>query len=756
MYKQFNLIDMKKLSLVILLLMTTRLCFAQDNITFVDANVKALCVANWDTNGDGELSYAEAATVTSLGEVFKNNNTITSFSELQYFTGLSSIGGSSFSGCSSLTTITIPNSVTSIEAFAFNSCTGLTSVYYAGDIAQWCGIGFTGNTSNPCSFAHNLYINNQLITELIIPNSVTSINNCAFYGCSALTSVTIGDSVTSIGVSAFAVCSGLTSVTIGNSLTLIGAYAFSGCSGITSVTLGNSVTTIDESAFNSCTSLTSIVIPNSVISIGNSAFLGNGLTSLTIGNSVTTIGRYAFDYCSALTLIESLAETPPTLDSYAFSNVPKTIPVYVPCGSLSAYQSATGWSEFTNFVGIDTEVEFWETVCDTYTWHGTPYAESGTYTWHGTIEGCDVTETLHLTINAVLQADWYAEACNSYTWNGETYFDSGDYEQILTTAQGCDSIVTLHLTINEAIYHDWYAEACNIYTWNGTPYTASGNYTQNFTSVQGCDSIVTLHLTISDIETESFNVTECDTYPWHGTTYTESGVYTFETITPEGCQRIETLYLTINPSETEDFTMTAVESYTWHGTTYTESGDYTYETTTAQGCPRIETLHLTITHGQEFYTIIASAGPNGRIQPEGEVHVEPGGMISFTITPDPGCAISQVIIDGVEYAPIETVAFSNVHGDHTLQALFWGVGVEENEMPVVRISPNPAQKEALVECEGMRRVELYSLSGVKVFDKETQNDNERMALDGLSSGMYVVKVVLDGGYCQYAKLIVSE
>ena len=336
------------------------------------------------------------------------------------------------------------------------------------------------------------------------------------------------------------------------------------------------------------------------------------------------------------------------------------------------------------------------------------------------------------------------------------YTIAGTYMVTLTVGYAlCNCTTTQTITVlnlNNQTF-DVYEIACDEYVWNGITYDATGNYTQQFTSAQGCDSIVTLHLTISDIETEDFNVTECDAYTWHGTTYTESGTYTYETTTSEGCERIETLHLTVNHSETEDFTITASESYTWHGETYTQSGTYTYETTTAQGCPRTETLHLTITTA-EYFIVSASAGPNGRIEPEGDVHVEPGGLISFTISPDPGCAISQVIIDGVEYAPIETVAFSNVHGDHTLQALFWGVGVDEQLNPMLRIYPNPAKDKLNIESPNMKRVSVFNLLGVQMGSMDVNGDCAVVGMDEFPQGIYILKVEYDNGRVGYSQFVV--
>ena len=152
--------------------------------------------------------------------------------------GVTSIGSSVFSGCSGLTSVTIPDSVTNIGSSAFSGCSGLTSVYIS-DLSAWCRISFDSYSANPLYSAHNLYLGNTLLTSVTIPDSVTSIGSFAFDGCSGLTSVTIPDSVTSIGSFAFDGCSGLTSVTIPDSVTSIGDSAFRFCDRLTSVYVPN-------------------------------------------------------------------------------------------------------------------------------------------------------------------------------------------------------------------------------------------------------------------------------------------------------------------------------------------------------------------------------------------------------------------------------------------------------------------------------------------------------------------------------------
>ncbi|MCH5143430.1 MAG: leucine-rich repeat protein, partial [Clostridiales bacterium] len=216
---------------------------------------------------------------THFGYIFgadgyeENTTCVPSSLKSVIITGGTKIGERAFYKCANIQSITIPDSVTFIGACAFADCGSLTAVYIT-DIASWCKIEFDDSNANPLYFAKNLYLNNKLVTQLEIPDSVTSIGIFAFVHCESFIGITIPDSVTSIGWMAFEGCTSLTGITIPDEVTSIGVEAFYGCTKLKSVTFGeqSKLTSIGRHAFLGCTSLTSIIIPDSVTSIGELAF----------------------------------------------------------------------------------------------------------------------------------------------------------------------------------------------------------------------------------------------------------------------------------------------------------------------------------------------------------------------------------------------------------------------------------------------------------------------------------------------------
>ncbi len=317
--------------------------------------------AKWEMNEEMQpfefTSSPTSCTITKL-----KNKSATEVTIPDYVT---SIGKSAFSNCGGLTSITLPDSVKNIDAYAFANCTGFTDFEVPNSVrnigsATFSGCSnlvsikipfvgpFAGITSQTtwhyafgCIFGETEYDGSVAVkqryvttstgtktyyipqtlksvevtdsnyifgldgcknlTNITIPNSVTSIGHYAFEGCTGLTSITIPDSVTSIDSSAFYGCTGLTSITIPDSVTSIGSDAFYDCIRLKSITIPDSVTSIGSDAFYDCIRLTNITIPDSVTSIGALAFGGcSGLTGVTIGNSVTSIGSSAFYKCYRL------------------------------------------------------------------------------------------------------------------------------------------------------------------------------------------------------------------------------------------------------------------------------------------------------------------------------------------------------------------------------------------------------------------------------------------------------------------------
>ena len=306
------------------------------SLTSIEIPSSITSIGSYAFQGCSSLASIEIpSSVTSIEEyVFDDCSLLAS---IEIPSSVTSIGDHAFSSCNSLANIVIPSSVTSIGDYAFSSCNSLASIEIPSSVTSIGSSAFSG-----CS----------LLASIEIPSSITSIGDHAFSSCNSLESLTFGENsqLTSIGPSAFSGCSSLASIEIPSSVTSIGWGAFDGCSLLEIVIFeeGSQLKSIESDTFNGCSSLASIEIPSSVKTVGNYAFSDcSSLTSIEIPSSVISIGVSAFTNCSNLTTMTILATTPPILGSTdAISTATKKI--YIPAGTLSAYQSATNWSNFAS------------------------------------------------------------------------------------------------------------------------------------------------------------------------------------------------------------------------------------------------------------------------------------------------------------------------------------------------------------------------------------------------------------------------
>ena len=353
----------------------------------------------------GLTSISIPNSVTKLDEgIFYNCSALAS---ITIPNSVTTIGYSAFYGCTGLTSITIPASVTSIGNSAINKTTIInvdannlnyscqSGVLYDKTYSTLiqCPTTVSGSFNIPSSVTSISYMafsDCQYLTNIYMPASVTTIDR-AFDGCLALINIdsnntnfsslngvlynknyttlircpisvsgdfAVPSSVSTIQNSAFYTCSNITNITIPNSVTSIGSEAFAGCTKITTVTIPNSIKSINWDTFASCSSLLTISIPSSVDSIAHDAFTNcTSLKKVTLPSSVIYIGPYAFFYCTGLSEIQISSVIPPSLGGSVFSQVDQTKCIlYVPSGSLGAYQAADQWKNFTNIVEVATEV----------------------------------------------------------------------------------------------------------------------------------------------------------------------------------------------------------------------------------------------------------------------------------------------------------------------------------------------------------------------------------------------------------------
>ena len=195
----------------------------------------------------------------------------TSLTSVEIPDSVTEIGDDAFSGCTAMTSVTIPDSVKLIGVKAFYNCIALNAVYIT-DIAAWCAIVFCDSSANPLRYSKNIYVNGNLVTDLVIPDGVEKIEKYAFGGCTTLTSVEFPDSLIEIDNASFKGCGKITSIRVPENVTRIGNESFRSCTKLKSVFFGGSMITIGKSAFRACTALQAVTFPGSLMSIGDYAF----------------------------------------------------------------------------------------------------------------------------------------------------------------------------------------------------------------------------------------------------------------------------------------------------------------------------------------------------------------------------------------------------------------------------------------------------------------------------------------------------
>lgn len=350
-------------------------------IVFKDLAVEALCVRNWDENHDGELSYSEAESISSLKNVFTGNLAIISFEELKYFTGLREIGQNAFKGCSNLWRIQLPENIEVIQSGAFNKCSSLEIVKFTGsqlrkiegsDTIPWS----SGDHDNKNIEYNGAFAYCYSLRRIHLPESVEAIGNCAFAFCSSLEHVGLAENsrlaviegtfidgteaatMSAKVAGAFMYCSSLREFHIPDGLTQIGPAAFYKCVSLNKVHISDNSCLVSiggglyepfnqkqyPGAFAFCTSLKTFTIPSNIKIIYNAAFYG--CTSLS-EIKVTSIDVPIL-HCISSTYERGEGEY--IAQSYHFKDNHTNRTIYVSTGCLDKYKTAEGWSNYASCI----------------------------------------------------------------------------------------------------------------------------------------------------------------------------------------------------------------------------------------------------------------------------------------------------------------------------------------------------------------------------------------------------------------------
>ena len=488
-------------------------------------------------------------------------------------------------------------------------------------------VSYEGTTYSVKYIGDEAFRNCDGLTSVTIPNSVTTIRSDAFSYCSHLTSVTIGNSVTSIHIWAFRGCNALTSVSL--DMSSIPANLFPQSTPLQNISFGENVTSIASGVFMSFLSLQNVTCLSEVPPTfeDNTAFPYPNIASLHVPCGSLEAYSSPTSYWNAFffgRISESGYQVEVSLNNSNWGSVA----VESDCETATLTATANSGYEFLNWndgnsenprtfaLTSDTNIianfgiitftnHLTATICEgqTYNENGFSVSQAGTYTQHfNSVNGGDSVVTLTLNVIPSYHSNLTATICQGqvYSENGFNATETGIYTQSLTTANGCDSVVTLILTVLPSYNTNLTLTICEGTSMNfcGFNVTEGGVYTQSFTAVNGCDSVVTLTVTeLPIIHTDlTLSICEGTTLNFSGFNVSEAGTYTQTHTAANGCDSIVTLVVTTYPSfdTTITATINAGEMYSEFGFNESEAGTYIQNLQTVNGCDSTITLILDV------------------------------------------------------------------------------------------------------------------------------------------------------------------
>lgn len=310
----------------------------QEVIEFADQLVKQILVESVDplidTDHDGEISYPEAERALTIPSF--QGTMIKSFDELRHFTAVTAIPSSAFAECRVLVSILLPEDLLEIKNSAFRGCGILTELELPESLMTIGYEAFAGCAN---------------LSEMVIPENVTRLESFTFQGCDNLSNVQLPAGLEFIGYNAFSGCRSLIEIFIPDGVTVMDDWVFGSCDNLKKIHLSENLTMIPDHTFVHCGSLEDIVLSEKTESVGVCAFqYCRSLKSIVLPENVRYVGESAFHSCDNLGQVAFISEKPPVIGQNVFYNCPDTLQILIPAGTMEAYSSALGWSEYVQYL----------------------------------------------------------------------------------------------------------------------------------------------------------------------------------------------------------------------------------------------------------------------------------------------------------------------------------------------------------------------------------------------------------------------